>query len=700
MRVITNLRESGSESGSAMVGVIFMTMISSMLVLGVLQYSSQEVKNTRKSIDHQKAQNVAEAALQFGKNELIREAKKQRLHETRNNMQDKMDDRVKRLNNLADDFAPDYALHTEDNKYTLDIDAGPVVRNQPIGKGNYADLNGIKQEFTITAGARNPEDGGAAAAYQLKAQVVSINLITFAIFYEGDLEFIPGPTMEVNGPVHTNSDLYLRSRNRLELNKQVRTAGDFIFRGKDGRTPGGDVLIRDDDDNLKSVRYSASDGKTLDSHHPNWTGEALQAWDGRFLSSDHNVQPMRPPVAPLDEMIDLIQRPRSKNSHEYKNLTPEEQDQWQMTEDEKFSNRAAVTIKVDSHGKVTATDFKGKKIKLQTDAELKEVENNPGKYEKDNNGQYKLENDAAVDTSQSFWEDRENRNVEPVDIYMDNLLEQLEGHLDVSSNFSNPRKDRSSGLIYVTRDAPGDGSMPAVRLRNAAEIERENGVSIASDKPVYVEGNFNSEDTKPVMVAGDTVSLLSRNWQDKNSSLGEHNRQAKDTEHHLVVMTGNTPTPTVGGDYGGGVENIYRYLEDWGGQEHTFRGSLICLWESQIADGDWSGSYYSPPDRDWGYDDLYTDTSPPGMVRAFGLEELEWRRIPYEEAKSEFRISMTGEPGGPPDKHPGQGQGPSGNGPPDEHPGQGQGPDGNGPPGAEHWPSPGENTPEYPFTEN
>ncbi len=671
--------QTSKESGSAVIGVIIMTMISSMLVAGLLQYSSQQAKMTRHALDFQKCQIAAEAALEFGFRQLRREAVQQRLMSSRSVMQNALDNRLDGLNTVAGDF-PAFAMHTADNNHTLRIEVdNEVVRDQTIGAGTYADWHGDRQNFTITAGARNPETG-VGAAYQLTAQVISINLIRFAIFYEEDLEFLPGPPMELHGPVHTNADLYLRPRSRLELHDRVRTAGDFIFEGKDGRTGGDDVFVLNDHGYFMGVRNAASDGGHLDSRHDGWTGEALQQWrHERFLSSAHNVQPLRPPVAPLDPMIELIQRPRSKDSQEYQDLTPEERDQWQMTEDEKFSTRAAVTIHVDNAGNITATDFYDEEIELQVGAELVEREDNPDEFEKnEEDGHYVLENNASIDTSLRFRDGREGRDVASVDLYMDNLLEQLADHLDVSSSFSNPLEDRSSGLIYVTRDDPGDGSMPAVRLRNASRIERGGGISIASDKPVYIEGHFNRENPAETLVAGDAVSLLSTNWQDSNSSSHHNNRRAADTEHNLVFMTGNTETPEVGGDYGGGVENVYRYLENWSGRTHLFRGSLICLWQARVADSDWGG-HYSPPNRDWGYDDMYTTTSPPGMIRVFGLEELEWSQIPYEQAKEKFTVSLP--PGGPPDTHPGQGQGP----------------DGEGPPGAGNWPSPGGDIPEFPF---
>ncbi len=679
--------EPGSESGSAMIGVLLLTIVSSMLVASVLQYTTHEAKTTHRSLDFQKSQVAAETALQFGIRELRREALKHRLFPDKAEMQVHLDARLSGLNNVAAAFAPNYALQTEDGYHTLYIEAeNDVVRDQPIGDGAYASWQGDRQNFTITAGARNPETG-VASAYQIKAQLVSINMIRFAIFYEEDLEFLPGPNMDVRGPVHTNQDLYLQPVNNLNLHGRVRTAGDFIFKGKDGRLESGNVRIKTDNDQLLGVRNSGSDGQHLDSRNQNWTGEALERWQHqRFLSSAHNVQKLRPPIAPSDRMVDLIQRPRDKSSSEYQDLSDEEKNDWQTTEDEKFANRAAVTIHVDSSGNVTATNFYGDDITdiLDIGAELVSSEEYEGEYQKnEDNGHYILNNNAAIDTSSRFRDGREEQTVASVDIYMDNLIDQLAEHLDVSDAFSNPVEDKSSGLLYVTRDTPNDGAMPAVRLRNGSEINSDQGLSLTSDNPLYVEGHFNREDPKPTMVAGDAVSMLSRKWQDAYSSDGHKHRPSHvDTEktvYNTVVMTGNIDT-IPGEKYNGGVENVFRFLEDWSGTQHVFRGSIICLWNSLHANSDWGDSYYGAPTRDWGYDDMYTTQSPPGMVRVFGLEELEWRRLTYEEAEEEFR------------------RGPNtAAGVPNKHPGKGKGPDGTGPPGAENWPEPGGSIPEFPF---
>ncbi len=66
------------------------------------------------------------------------------------------------------------------------------------------------------------------------------------------------------------------------------------------------------------------------------------------------------------------------------------------------------------------------------------------------------------------------------------------------------------------------------------------------------------------------------------------------------------------------LENDIRFLEDWNGNTFTYGGSIIDLWHSQQAVGQWqccgSGGtqYYTAPQRIWSYDTLFNTTPPPG----------------------------------------------------------------------------------------
>ncbi|BAQ64567.1 hypothetical protein [Geminocystis sp. NIES-3709] len=77
---------------------------------------------------------------------------------------------------------------------------------------------------------------GKQAVAILQMDVLSrlIPMFQFAAFYTGDLEIFPGADMTLNGPVHTNGDLYLGSNATLNIKGQVTTVQDiFNFKPAD-----------------------------------------------------------------------------------------------------------------------------------------------------------------------------------------------------------------------------------------------------------------------------------------------------------------------------------------------------------------------------------------------------------------------------------------------------------------------------------
>ena len=77
----------------------------------------------------------------------------------------------------------------------------------------------------------------------------------------------------------------------------------------------------------------------------------------------------------------------------------------------------------------------------------------------------------------------------------------------------------------------------------------------------------------------------------------------------------------------GGAHNIVRFLENWGGKDTWFRGSLVCLFESRVfTEAHGISSYYSPPaNRNWGFNKLFGQgVYPPGTPRV-----LSYRRVGF-----------------------------------------------------------------------
>jgi hypothetical protein len=167
---------------------------------------------------------------------------------------------------------------------------------------------------------------------------------------------------------------------------------------------------------------------------------------------------------------------------------------------------------------------------------------------------------------------------------------------------------------------------PAIFFRRALKLTNGGagnlvapGLTIASENPVYIQGNWNAGATTfpnphvASAVLADAVTLLSNSWSDRVSFTSPHNqspRNASTTGYRLAVIAGKGLSfPHLSGtyqDYGtdGGAHNFLRYLENWGGEQLNFRGSIVSLYTSRQAVGVYKccQDVYSPPTRGYAFD--------------------------------------------------------------------------------------------------
>ena len=249
-----------------------------------------------------------------------------------------------------------------------------------------------------------------------------------------------------------------------------------------------------------------------------------------------------------------------------------------------------------------------------------------------------------------FFDARELRYVDVFEIDVDKLTDW--GLKNLNNNNTQVLYVAFVGtpLATASRDPMGDGFFPVVRLVKGKEIKSGLGLTIATDRPLYVMGDYNSDPAKwvPASLVGDAIYVLSNAWDDTKAvcngyvpagvnvftscPLGNPQNptpwkrtQASATAVYAAILAGHKATPCdhevlgcPGGYdkfYGGGIENFPRFLETWGsGVTLTYRGSLVSLDTSLVATGLWSGDYYSPPKRDWAFDMRFKDPAnlPPG----------------------------------------------------------------------------------------
>jgi hypothetical protein len=233
-----------------------------------------------------------------------------------------------------------------------------------------------------------------------------------------------------------------------------------------------------------------------------------------------------------------------------------------------------------------------------------------------------------------------------------------------------------NGVVYIEFSAkPGQASRPdgvvvaedgwAVKLVNGEQVPNPDfawtrdlyGTTIATNVPMYVQGNYNADgksstgsannpDIKdvrqepPAALIADAVTILSNSWDDEDSLKNKSSRKTNSfTEVAAAILTGLVPSDKNGwNNYSGGVENFPRFLEDWN-TTLRYRGSMVALFESEVATEPWGKSnVYDPPTRDWGFNSLYAEGFyPPGTPNTRDSRRVNYRNL----TESEYAAALS-----------------------------------------------------------
>ncbi|MCC7177231.1 MAG: hypothetical protein IT177_02475, partial [Acidobacteria bacterium] len=203
----------------------------------------------------------------------------------------------------------------------------------------------------------------------------------------------------------------------------------------------------------------------------------------------------------------------------------------------------------------------------------------------------------------------------------------------------------------------GRGNLPA----NGTQ-----GLTVAAENPVYVQGNYNActnaawnganpgcvgagfgnqpgVDHVSAAIIADAVTFLSNRWNDLRSfstPFDVDNRGGATTWYRTAIIAGkhlNFPRPNNNAgdhtDFGtdGGAHNFIRYIENWGGQTLNYRGSMISFYTSRQAVGLYKccDNVYGPPTRGYNFDTdfLTPNLLPPRTPMFRDINTLTFRQI-------------------------------------------------------------------------
>jgi len=304
--------------GSALLVVVLITGAVAVMVGSTLRYGVHEAKINQDHFYRLEAETAAEALVYYGMAELHHRFESA-LAPSLSQMT--VPTEYKTLYNGSNIDASSLDIYFADQtNYGMGVidREDPANQNDPL-KGKRVNLREIK--VYAKAAAQNPQTGSQVWGYCSGTfHVRESSLFTHAIFYVMDLEFHPGPNMDIFGPVHSNRDIWVqagsKSANRLRFHGMVSSTGNMYHGYKlDGSHRKGSVLFQNTNGTWKQMAVSGGDWEEdsgwYDSRRDDWREQALNIWTGMVLTRDHEVPSMTPigmpeyqednPITPGDE---------------------------------------------------------------------------------------------------------------------------------------------------------------------------------------------------------------------------------------------------------------------------------------------------------------------------------------------------------------------------------------------------------------
>ncbi len=449
-------------------------------------------------------------------------------------------------------------------------DDGPASL-QRLTTGDFAGLHAQLKSYTIESIGTSLIDGSQARLTQ-SFQCANVPLFQFAVFYMNDLYTQPADNMGITGRVHVNGSMYLRSSNsgkQLTFDGKVTCSGD-IHEGFGGSGSVGDILFKNGSGDMVSMYQS---GNWVDADDPDWYNKASQLWQGQVKDQAFGQSSLNIPLASGTDPYRLIQRASGGNS-------------------DSFEDKAAFKI-IDG---VPYSKIGG--VWQDVSAMLP-----PGTVKQD--------------ATTSFYDNHEYKWVNNTQVDV--------GLLSSSSYFPD------NGVIYISDHQIAGATMNGTTLVNGDEIA--DGLTVACENPLYIQGDFNTTAKKPAAAICDAITFLSNGWDKNYATPGTNykNRTADPTSYNISFITGDGNHTSR--EYNGGLANLPRYLEHWNGNTVTIRGSMIEGWRSRQATEDWRylsdpNPYYSAPTRDYGFDTDLNDPSklPPETPSVRVFQRTGWQQ--------------------------------------------------------------------------
>jgi hypothetical protein len=507
----------------------------------------------------------------------------------------------------------------------LDASEASTVPVTDAGDGNIASSSLFKPAF----GPNTSTDNGQYSFYYLASADVRVPAIgadsgwvtakvrrvfekkydvpfTFAMFFMDDLELQPSSALTITGPVHTNGNLYIGSSN-------FTAATPTTSFPTSGRVTYADTFVNG---------ASPKDPTHSSFTQPNFATNEPAMMQSTYLPFGWNPD-LSGANANSNSYHDLIERPNASLDDDISGI--------------RFYNQADYRVLING---TTTSDI----VVYQKDQTT-------GVYSIISSGQeYSAIKDALVASGSNL----DQATIQDV---------REGGSVRLQSvNIGDISKNVTLGMIYISDTTAAAGAKRGIRIKNGGRIYPATGITIVSDNPVYIQGDFNTGTDpsapsspasnsgtytsplvagytwKPAAIVADAINVLSNAWNDGTATAS---RVASNTTINAALVAGNVPSD--GTNYSGGGENFIRFLENWNTKSFTYYGSMVQFWQSKQATGAYSSStsvFTAPTTNKWFYDIHFAGdpTNPagnanplppgkPGFQLAAYLQQQRWYQV-------------------------------------------------------------------------
>ena len=462
------------------------------------------------------------------------------------------------------------------------------------------------QEFTYTAYAKslNVKTNSVDSQLEMRFRLRTVPLYQFGAFYNKSMEIFPRFAYTMIGPIHVNGNLHILtgSSANVSIDGQITVTGN-AYRGARYRNECGTKILQVKDPSTYRSIFSCTNNTQITSSY-------VVPWNGMIKLSVPSVSV--PPISALS-----------------------------VSSTNAYYSRADLRLALKLNGSNVPDTTSHPTTGV--------VVNHPSGF-KDNASSTTLNGCAgsisgkAVGSS-TFFNARENKTIRVLDVDMQGLFNCIKNNSAIMGG--KLLSDTTDGGLVFHMTVTGNNSSGinnyGVRIRNGAQLKSTvsgaptiKGMTLITDQPLYVMGNFNSTTKKPVALLTDALNLLSNNFSDSSCSsktgggacTSSNRRVSANMTVNAALVSGTVEGQ--GNDGSGAIDSsglmtFPNLLEDWTSRTLTISGSMVSIGTSthvnqQLMVG---MPYYVPPTRAWSYDISFNNPAnlPPMSLQLVYLKE-------------------------------------------------------------------------------